>query len=127
MLLVRYRQDDAFDFGVREQRLEIGGGRYAELLLECRSLFLRPAVCGHDFQFVRFGSCPGEHLRPATETDDADFDGGRHAVFLLRNELRRADSRNTVLRYYTKVNGSPHRADTQACCTAAASGAGHIA
>jgi hypothetical protein len=78
VLLVRHRENDAFDFRIGEHRLQVRDGRHAHLLLKCRAFIFAAAVARDDFQLVGFRRGTGEDLGPAAEAHDADFDGVRH-------------------------------------------------
>ena len=83
MLLIGHGQDDTLDVGIGKQRLHIGRGRNAQLLLERGALLFRAAVAADDLELVGFLHGAGEDLGPAAQADDAELDGLRHASVLL--------------------------------------------
>ena len=81
MLLVGHREDHAADRRIGQQRGEIGRRRDAEFLREGRALVLGAAVGGDDFQLVGLLRGAREHLGPAAEPDDGDFDLNHSSSF----------------------------------------------
>ena len=74
MLLVRHGQDHALDLRIGQERGEVGRASHAEFLLEGRAAFLGAAEALNDLDRIGRADCAGQHLGPAAEADDADFD-----------------------------------------------------
>ena len=84
MLLVRHGQDHALDLRIGQQGGEVGRASDAEFLLEGRAAFLRAAEARDDLDRIGCADGAGQHLGPAAEPDDADFDAiGTHEHLIV--------------------------------------------
>ena len=68
---------------IGQQRCEIGRAFDAEFLLERRAAFLGAAEALHDLDGIGCADGAGEHLGPAAEPDDTDFDAIAGHEFLI--------------------------------------------